>query len=388
MNTPQFIFPAQAVPPQEVALGHGLGPFPPETPPISSPPLDPSTPQLVVSLLFIDNIARDFQLDAPQREQLLVCAQLGSVDGGLSKADLSSRLYYMGVFLWYMNERRREAERNSVDNITQLLEDLRVRLDEGYTFTREQTKNIRSVAQDVLYEPTRTSFMTMHLDVLQKLRGDQAPMKLAAVFGNHSREKVLVTMVKRTCSSVRNSYRQDIRNSICGDAPTSLADFTYTTAMKYMRGGPGLDLDVGYSVHNGLLRRFARENPAAIGVEEVEAEEDALDEPSSSPAPPSKKRKVSPSASGGGRIPKGKDFWSLVDAFFLRKIVEFGSKNLQSAGWNGYTKETLQLDKQFFPDDSQVETLSAGSGSLSAGSGGVNAQTTRMNGVTSLLNAL
>ncbi|KAK6991454.1 hypothetical protein R3P38DRAFT_2803758 [Favolaschia claudopus] len=108
------------------------------------------------------------------------------------------------------------------------------------------------------------------------------------------------------------------------------------TAMKFKRGGPGLDLDVAYSVHNAILvrRRFARENPAAIGVEEVEAEEeDALDETSSSPAPPSKKRKVSPAGSGGGRIPKGKDFWSLVDAFFVKKINEFGSKNLQSTGW-------------------------------------------------------
>lgn len=123
--------------------------------------------------------------------------------------------------------------------------------------------------------------------------------------------------------------------------------------MKFKRGGPGISLDVGYSVHNAILvrvlvschsvsyfkfkRRFARENPTVIGVEEVEGEDDdSFEDSRSSPAPPTKKRKLSTQTQGGGRIPKGKDFWSQVDTFFTKKITEFGTKNLQNAGWKEY----------------------------------------------------
>lgn len=45
----------------------------------------------------------------------------------------------------------------------------------------------------------------------QKLRDNKAAMKLGVVFGNPSREKSLFSVVKKTCSSVRNSFRQDVR---------------------------------------------------------------------------------------------------------------------------------------------------------------------------------
>ncbi|KAJ7082158.1 hypothetical protein C8R43DRAFT_965510 [Mycena crocata] len=157
-------------------------------------------------------------------------------------------------------------------------------------------------------------------------------MKLTTVFGNPSREKALVAIVKRICSSVRNSLRQDFK-----------------------RGGAGSNLDVGFTVHNALLCRFARENPVAIGILEVKDEESAEDY-SSSPAPGnSKKRKVSPTNHGGGRIVKRKDFWSQVDAFFSQKITEYGSKNLQSSGWKAYMAETLAEAEAIFPDSNGAE---------------------------------
>lgn len=132
-----------------------------------------------------------------------------------------------------------------------------------------------------------------------------------------------------------------------------LAEFTYASATKFKRGGPGLGLDIGFTIHVALLvcfllyrliyllnqcqRRFARENPSTIGVEEVE-DDDTTEDIGSSPAPPTKKRKIAATSHGGGRIPKGKDFWSQVDKFFTQKIVEFGSKNLQGAGWKEYVK--------------------------------------------------
>ncbi|KAJ7160224.1 hypothetical protein C8R46DRAFT_1194629 [Mycena filopes] len=348
-------------------------------------------PQLVVSALFLDNLAKDFDLTAAQRNHLYTFAQLGSVNEGLSKPDLSTRLFSVVLFFVNVNERARLDDQARIEDLTQLLEDLRVRLDDGYIFTREQTKNIRTQAQDTIYEATRTSFIMMHVDVIQKLRDNKTSMKLNGVFGNPSREKSLISLVKKICSSVRNSFRQDIRNSICGDSPATLASFTYSSATKFKRGGPGLNLDVGFTIHNALLvrrvyeqqkisanappkRRFAIENPGSIGVEEVDDDDDSTEDGSLAPVPkkrkhrnashddddgespaPSKKRKLGPTSHAGGRIPKGKDFWSLVDAFFARQITKFGSKNLQSAGWKEYTSETVHKDENLFPDVDDIE---------------------------------
>ncbi|KAJ7829262.1 hypothetical protein B0H13DRAFT_2679917 [Mycena leptocephala] len=313
-----------------------------------------NVPELVLSPLFIDNLAKDFDLSTLQRNRLHTCAQLGSVNGGLSKADLSTRLFHLAVFYSHANETKRAADQNSIENLTNLMEDLRVRLDEGYTFTKEQMRNIRTQAQDTIYEATRTSFMMMHTDVLQKLRKNKVGIKLNGVFGNPSREKALVSIVKKTCSSVRNSFRQDLRSSICGDTPSTLAQFTFASATKFKRGGPGLSLDVSFTIHNALLHRFARENPSVTGVEEVEEDESAEDF-GSSPAPAQKKRKITVTGHGGGRIPKGKDFWSQADTFFVRKINEFGGKNLQSAGWKEYTNETVRADEYLFPSLEEIE---------------------------------
>ncbi|KAJ7110367.1 hypothetical protein C8R43DRAFT_1139377 [Mycena crocata] len=321
LSTPAFDFTGSA----------NMAPSTP-TPPGGNMVTDPPIPELaVLSTLFIDNMAHSFGLNAVQRGHLHLCAQLGSFDGGLSKADLSTRLLTLAIMFDNANEQRALAERNSIETLTKLLDDLRIRLDDGYVFTKEQLRNIRMQVQDAIYEASRTSFMMLYTEIMKRLSDDKVNMKLTTVFGNPSREKALVAIVKRICSSVRNSLRQDLRNSICGDSPDSLAVFMYATAMKFKRGGAGSNLDVGFTVHNALLRRFARENPVAIGISEVEDEDSTEDH-------------------GGGRIAKGKDFWSQVDAFFSRKITEYGSKNLQSSGWKAYTAETLALDEALFPD--------------------------------------
>ncbi|KAJ7328007.1 hypothetical protein DFH08DRAFT_709949, partial [Mycena albidolilacea] len=155
---------------------------------------------------------------------------------------LATRLYQMAILFSHANERKKADKDSSLADFTQLLEDLRTRLDEGYLFTKEQMRNIRTQAQDTIYEATRTSFMQMHTDVMQKLHDNKAPLKLNSVFGNPSREKSLVSLVKRMCSRIRNSLCQDIRNGICGDSPATLAEFTYSSATKFKRGGPGLNL--------------------------------------------------------------------------------------------------------------------------------------------------
>ncbi|KAF7333087.1 hypothetical protein MVEN_02373700 [Mycena venus] len=360
MNAAAFSFPNEAD-----MVPHSNASFTPSMDPTLSDPFY-NVPELIISALFIDNLAKDLELDIAQRNHLQTLNQLGSVDGGLTKADLATRLFQLAIFFNHANDRKRADKDSNAGDLTQLIDDLRTRLDDGYFFTKEQTRNIRTQAQDTIFEATRTSFMGMHTDVIQKLRDNKTTLKLNSVFGNPSREKSLVSLVKKTCSSVRNSLRQDIRNSICGDTASTLAEFTYSSATKFKRGGPGLNLEVGYTVHIALLRRFAMENPSIIGVEEVE-DDDSNDDPGSSPAPPPKKRKITTTSHAGGRVPKGKDFWSQADAFFVKKIAEFGSKNLQGSGWKEYTNETIRRDELLFPTHVEEEMPSNPVPSTSSG---------------------
>lgn len=96
-------------------------------------------------------------------------------------------------------------------------------------------RNIRTQAQDTIYEATRTSFMMMHIDIVvcanafcfsselivgqQKLRDNKVTLKLNSIFGNPSREKALVSVVKKTSSSVRNALRQDVCADFFSKAP-------------------------------------------------------------------------------------------------------------------------------------------------------------------------
>ncbi|KAJ7294050.1 hypothetical protein C8J57DRAFT_1491402 [Mycena rebaudengoi] len=332
--------------------------------PGSLPAPEPTSPCMVLSPLFIDNLAKEFRLTQAQRGQLHIFAQLGSVDGGLSKPDLATRLFSLGVSYQNVNAQAQSAPQNSTGDFSPLLEDLRVRLTEEYTFTKEQLCNIRAQAQDTIYESSRTSFMRMHDDVLKKLRENWVAMKLSNVFDNPAREKTLASKVNRICSSVRNSYCQDLRASICGNTVASLAAFTYTSATKFKRGGPGEELDIAFTIHNAILRRFGRENFALIGAEEVD---EPMDDDSEEAPPAPKKRKLAAvtQGQGGGRVPKGKDFWSQVDTFFAAKIKLFGSKNLLSAGWKEYTNETTSMDNSLFPD-SQEPTSSTSSAASSS----------------------
>jgi hypothetical protein len=82
----------------------------------------------------------------------------------------------------------------------------------------------------MIYQHTRTNFITMNVDVMvsskqdlwlpdyklinprQKyIRENHASMGLSNVIGNPARERALSSSIKKTCSSVRNALRQDVR---------------------------------------------------------------------------------------------------------------------------------------------------------------------------------
>lgn len=71
---------------------------------------------------------------------------------GLLKADLSTRLHTLAVIYAEGNDRRQAAQLNNISDLTQLLEDLRVRLDDDYKFTKEQLVSpIRATSSELSY---------------------------------------------------------------------------------------------------------------------------------------------------------------------------------------------------------------------------------------------
>ncbi|KAF9493185.1 hypothetical protein BDN71DRAFT_1395438, partial [Pleurotus eryngii] len=168
---------------------------------------------------------------------------------------LGTRTYMLATIYQDMAERRRHEQANPTNTLAKLINDLQIRLDDMFTLTKEQKDNIRIVAQDVLYQSTCTAFKTLHVDVERQIKERQAEMKCTNIFGSPAREKVFHAKTKRICSSVRNAFRQDLRDSILGDKKCSLEMFTLATAAKYKCMGIGEAVSKADMIHNALLVR-------------------------------------------------------------------------------------------------------------------------------------
>ncbi|CDO76179.1 hypothetical protein BN946_scf185037.g2 [Trametes cinnabarina] len=319
---------------------------------------------------FIDNLSNDLNLLEAQNDQMHLFVDLGSVQPALSPADLAPRLYILGAIFALGAEQKRAAVEaaKSVQNLPALFTDLKIRLENTFVFTSQQRDNIRAIVQDHIFQPNRTEFKTMFTDIEIILEKDQEKMALQNVYGNPWRMKQLTTLIKGTCSGVRNHYRREICESIdeTGKKKCSLSEFTYRTAMKYKLGGAGTQLDPTYSVHIALLRRFAIDHPLLRGAAE---KEDAVDDDgvagedgsvshttAEDPegGPPLKKQKASRAT--GKRPSKGDDFWSQVDAWFAEKVAAMGPR-LMAPSWRGLIDNIVQQDEIDYPNDSGTLAL-------------------------------
>ncbi|KAK7015950.1 hypothetical protein R3P38DRAFT_3203652 [Favolaschia claudopus] len=320
----------------------------------------PPTP-VVIKPLFIDTLARDMKLEDSQTECLHEFVALGSTGGGLSQADLVTRLYMLAVQFSDMAERRRIAAAETPTDFTGLWKDLKIRLSGNFTFTKDQEKNIRGVVRDVIIEPSRTVYSTMHHDVLDILKKRTEALSLDNVFGVPAREQIVASIQPKSW--------------------LSLAQFTYDCVQKYKSGGVPADIPSSYSAHLALLRRFAFDNPdlasapasAPASTPTVSDNEDDQD-----PARPSKrtrtdnsendpdaaqprKRARVPAGKGknkprGGRIAAGEDFWGRVDEFF-RKEVEDRGTNLTGPKWKPLVR---YIDKLVVDDNAQFRGQTPG----------------------------
>lgn len=69
------------------------------------------------------------------------------------------------------------------------------------------------------------------------------------------------------------------------------------------------------------------DHPESFGEEELGEDESETSDPTIGGVRPRKRQRT------GGRVGKGKDFWSQVDAFFVQEITRLNSRTLTSASW-------------------------------------------------------
>ena len=110
-------------------------------------------------------------------------AKIGSADGTLSKSDLLTQVYLLATLYSDAAERHQAARDQSITDLKGLFNDLKIRLEAQFELTKDQNvrhlhrhpkqmlrsshqTNIRKVANDIIYQHTRTNFITMNVDVM------------------------------------------------------------------------------------------------------------------------------------------------------------------------------------------------------------------------------
>ncbi|KAJ3933654.1 MAG: hypothetical protein NXY57DRAFT_1037448 [Lentinula lateritia] len=331
----------------------------------ASPPTPPSTHVVpVVDPTIVDSLAKDFGLPESQRKILQNYVQFGSAGGGLLKPDMLARLYDMAVSFSLFNQIPKDNEEDS-KTMRGVFKDIRIRLQQTFSITPTQNKTIRLVAMDKVYDPLRSCYRGMNDDVFGYIKAHADEMMFSNIFGNPAYEQTLEKAIKKVSSSVRNAFRQHLRDSIANGI--SAVNFTHSMNKIYRRaGGPHFNEQV-LLLRNIVLRRFIVDNPAAVWLEEdgndasgVEATETRSPSPemqAEGQEQPSRKRKKTLKSAAGGRVPKGQDFWSLIDAWFIQKRKHLGDK-LTDPGWRALLDEYVLFDEGGFraaaPSGSQM----------------------------------
>ncbi|KAJ4474049.1 hypothetical protein C8J55DRAFT_562693 [Lentinula edodes] len=330
-------------------------------------PLPSSMP--VITAQAVDNLAKDFHCTAAQRSVLHTLVRFGSIGEGLSKADLSTRLLTLAVLFDMENQRPKEDE-NDLQNIRAMYKDLKIQLEQTFSLTSAQMKSVRLIAQEKIYDPLRTCYTGINRDVFDHIRTNAEIMCFSNIFGHPTYESALEKAIKRACSSVRNAFRQHLRDSI--EKGTDAAMFTHNMNKIYIRmAGPNYNQRL-LLLRNVVLRRFIFDNPNALWAEEDPNQDDSASDNNntqsseSSTPPPPKKRKTAV----GGKISKGKDFWSLVDSWFVSK-QDLGKK-LTDPAWKELLEQYVQFDEDGFQKRVRLQPSQGAQAAHNAG--GLNVQ--------------
>ncbi|KAF9070029.1 hypothetical protein BDP27DRAFT_1420465 [Rhodocollybia butyracea] len=310
---------------------------------LSNQELPNTTPLIRPGL--VDNLANDFGLNEQQCSTLHAYVQFGSVEGGIGKAEMLAKLYAMTVNFDLYNHPKIIEDENNVETLRRMLRDLDVRLQTTFAVMASQTKTIRAVVTDLIYNPMRTCYHELAADVFESLRKNAQQYHFHNVFRVTGYEKTLETTIVKQCSSVRNNFRQHLQDGMAASAD----EFTHKLNKKYLRlGGPKYSLEQLLN-KNIILRNYIHENPSSIWAKEEEGDESDTDESLAVVEDGRKKKKRKLKTHGGGKVPKGCDFWGLIDQWFKEQLDEKElGKKMSDPRWKQKIEGFRRLDEAGF----------------------------------------
>ncbi|KAH6880930.1 hypothetical protein BKA70DRAFT_1446935 [Coprinopsis sp. MPI-PUGE-AT-0042] len=253
---------------------------------------------------------------------------------------------------------------------SKLMTDLRIRLEDTFSLTKEQRTIIRRLSERLMFAPTRVSFKGGLLQELLKTLRDEAQketdkFKVGNCYETDAREVELVSESKAILSSVRNGCRAAIRDSLIGPGRCSLSECTVDLATRYLASqAPPSDklAEKGYTAKVVILaslgyhlllpwtyrfpqRHIAMENRDILSTVEATDPGPELvintesEGPSSTTPGQGKKRK----RAKGGRVAAGDDFWGIVESWYAKEIETRGH-DFGSPGWKQFIKDIIAAD--------------------------------------------
>ncbi|TFY74644.1 hypothetical protein EWM64_g9369 [Hericium alpestre] len=330
---------------------------------------------------FVDAIANAFNFGEAEndlRARLHVYAQLGKQ---LLRAEIATGVFNLAATLELTKERRFVNDQQRL--LQAMLVDLSIRLDDTFTLSNEQKVNVRLMAAEMLFKSTCINFMHMHLNVMDKLKEDAKTLRFNNIFGNLARKRYLMMVIKRICSSQRNSFREMIRDSVTGNNTKTLEDFVYDACVRFSRGDYN---QVGHiaTARFAILRRFAYEHLDLLdrgesedGSDDMASADRASPSPDRSPATHAAsleegeaKRKRKRKSAGVLRPKKGVDFWSEVEKWFVAHRTEWGAK-WSTVPWKNYIHDTVDKDHEKYKAQEvfnpyMMQDISGDAGQMSA----------------------
>ncbi|KAH9010426.1 hypothetical protein EDB85DRAFT_2161289 [Lactarius pseudohatsudake] len=255
---------------------------------------------------FVEKVANSFGFGDRDQEFRAGLHSFARMGGDLSKSDLSTRTYTLGVLYEIMRELRDRAE--SLQRFETTLMDVSARLEDTFYLTSERKARIRKNQKDLRF-----------------------------ICCNVSHQKSLMSAIKHACSSVRDEYSELIRNS---------------SATRFQPSNVTRFINAHTIQHVAILRRFALDNPDLLGV--GEADDDGDDDyvllpggSTGSIATNNGSREEKHECSTNRQ--KSGYFWRMVEEWFAaHSTSEQYGPAWDSPGWQMYIKETVDNDHMRF----------------------------------------
>ncbi|KIJ57690.1 hypothetical protein HYDPIDRAFT_34876 [Hydnomerulius pinastri MD-312] len=207
------------------------------------------------------------------------------------------------------------------------METAAAQLADVFQLSKDQKNQVRILAKDLIVQPGRFKYMTIHHDVEGHLKLHAEVLGFKNIFGNAVREQAMRSTIAKECSAARNRLRGYV-------------------VSKLKRGGVGTDLKIEFQLHLALLRYHSKDHRYLIspikgdgtasdedgedGDEDDGDDADGIDHDGDEP--PSKRKKVSSKAAPPGRVRKGQDFWSAMDKALAKDVERLG-KDMKDTKW-------------------------------------------------------